>query len=127
MEEKLGGHKQISFRSFKKYSVDEFETFLGKVIFPNYKRTIMRISYKEAFFQKFNEVINGIASLKTVRINKATSEWFDKDVVEILSIRNKSFKKFESSHLNIDSKIYKETTKHSNKTDVARFGSLFLR
>ena len=102
MEEKVGGHKQVSFRSFKKYSVDESETFLGKFIFPNHKRTIMRIIYKKAFLQKFNEVINNIASLKTVRINKTTSEWFDKDVVEILSIRNKSFKKFESRYLNID-------------------------
>ena len=35
-KEKVGGHKQISFRSFKNYSVDEYEKVLGKVTFPNY-------------------------------------------------------------------------------------------
>ena len=37
-KEKEGGHKQISFRSFKKYSVDKYKKALGKVTFPNYAR-----------------------------------------------------------------------------------------
>ena len=34
-KEKVGGHKQISFRSFKTYSVDEYEKALCKVTFRN--------------------------------------------------------------------------------------------
>ena len=34
-KEKVGAHKQISFRSFKTYSVDECENSPGKVTFPN--------------------------------------------------------------------------------------------
>ena len=37
-KEKVGGHKQILFRSFKNYSVDEHEKALDKVTFPNYER-----------------------------------------------------------------------------------------
>ena len=37
-KEKVGVHKQISFRSFKKYSVDEYEKALDQVIFPNYEK-----------------------------------------------------------------------------------------
>ena len=36
-KEKVGGQKQISLRSFKNYSVDKYETALGKVTFPNYE------------------------------------------------------------------------------------------
>ena len=31
IREKVGCHKQISFRSFKNYSVDEYEKALGKI------------------------------------------------------------------------------------------------
>ena len=34
-KDKVGVHKQISFRLFKKYSVDEHGKTLGQVIFPN--------------------------------------------------------------------------------------------
>ena len=34
-KEKVGAHKQISFRSFKTYSVDECKKSPGKVTFPN--------------------------------------------------------------------------------------------
>ena len=36
-KEIVGVHKQISFRSFKKYSIDEYENILVQVIFFNYE------------------------------------------------------------------------------------------
>ena len=39
-KEKVGGHKQITFRSFKNYSVDEYEKALGKV---TYNQGIQRL------------------------------------------------------------------------------------
>ena len=37
-QEKVGGHKRISFRSFKNYLVDEYKKTLGKVTFPDSER-----------------------------------------------------------------------------------------
>ena len=34
----IGVHRQISFRSFKKYSVDEYANALDRVIFPKYEK-----------------------------------------------------------------------------------------
>ena len=59
------------------------------------------------FFQKLIEVVNNIAPLKTERIKNTSNEWFDRKIAEILSIRDKLFKKFKSSCLNIDWEIYK--------------------
>ena len=43
-----------------------------------------------------------IAPLKTARIKNTTREWFDMEVAETSSIRDKLFKKFKSSFSNID-------------------------
>ena len=40
-KEKVGGHKQISIRSFKKYLVDEYEKALGKVTFQTMRNIIV--------------------------------------------------------------------------------------
>ena len=84
----------MSFRYFKKYSDDEAEKVLGKVIYPNNEKPHNVNKLYHSFFQNFNKVINNMAHLKPVRLKNASSEWFEKDVVEILSIRGKLFKKF---------------------------------
>ena len=53
-------------------------------------------------------MVNKIAPLKTVRIKNTSSEWFDREIAEKLSLRDKLFQKFKSSRLNIDWEIYKE-------------------
>ena len=40
-KEKVGGHKQISIRSFKNYLVDEYEKALGKVTFQTMRNIIV--------------------------------------------------------------------------------------
>ena len=54
-------------------------------------------------------MVKNIAPLKTVRIKSTSSEWFVREIVEKLSLRNKLFKKFKSSRLHIDWEIYKQT------------------
>ena len=49
------------------------------------------------FFQKLIEVVNIIAPLKTARIQNIINEWFDMEITEKLSIRDKLFKKFTST------------------------------
>ena len=61
------------------------------------------------------EVVNNIAPLKTTGKN-TNNEWFDREIAEKLSIRDKLFKKFKSSRLNIDWEIYKEARKKSQRT-----------
>ena len=115
-KEKVGGHKQISFRSFKNYSVDEYEKALGKVTFPNYEKYHNINKAYNDFFQKMIEVVNYIALLKTARIKITSNEWFDREIAEKLSIRDKLFKKFKSSRLNIDWEIYKEARNDIQRT-----------
>ena len=59
---------------------------------------------------------NNIAPLETVRIKNTSNEWFDREIVEKLSIRDKLFKKFKSSCLNIDWEIYKEARNDVQRT-----------
>ena len=89
-------HKQIYFRSFKKYSIDEY----GKALDINKVHTDI--------FNKLVEAVNKIAPLKTVKIKNTSSEWFHKEIAEKLSLRDKLFKKFKADRLNIDWEIYKE-------------------
>ena len=114
-KEKVGVRKQISFRSFKKYSVDEYEKALGQVIFPDYEKYSSVNKVYNDFFHKIIEVINKIAPLKRVRIKNTSSEWFNREIAEKLNLWDKLLKKFKSSHLNIDWEIYKEA-----RNDVQR-------
>ena len=59
-------------------------------------------------------MVNNIAPLKTVGIKNTSHEWFDREIAENLSGRDKLFKKFKSSRLNIDWEIYKETRRPRN-------------
>ena len=54
------------------------------------------------FFQKMIVVVNIIAPSKTARIKNKSNEWFDREIDEKLIIIGKLFKKFKSSHLNMD-------------------------
>lgn len=47
------------------------------------------------FFQKLIEVVNNIAPLKTAIIKNKDNKWFDREVAEKLSVRDKLFKKFK--------------------------------
>ena len=64
-------------------------------------------------------MVNNIAPLKTARIKNTSNEWFDKEIAEKLSIRDKLFKKLKSSHLNIDWEIYrgKKLRSKNNQTE----------
>ena len=52
------------------------------MIFPNYEKYINVNKAYDDFFHKLIEVVNEIASLKTVRIKNTSSEWFDREVAE---------------------------------------------
>ena len=60
LKDKVGGHKQISFRPFKSYSVNKYKKAQGKVTFPSYQN-FHNINNEFDFFQKMIEVVNNIA------------------------------------------------------------------
>ena len=91
-KEKVGGHKQISFRSFKTYSVDKYKRALGKVTFPNHEKYHNINKANNDFFKKLIEMANNIAPLKTATIKDTSNGWFDKENAEKLRIRDKLFK-----------------------------------
>ena len=62
------------------------------------------------------EVVYNIAPLKTARIKDTSNEWFDREIAEKLSIREKLLKKLNPSCLNIDWEIYKEARNDVQKT-----------
>ena len=115
-KEKVGGHKQTSFTSCENHSVDEYEKTLGKITFPNYEKYHNINKAYNDFFQKLIEVVKNIAPLKIARIKNTSKEWFDKEIAKKLSIRDKLFKKFKSSRLNIDWEIYKEARNEVQRT-----------
>ena len=51
-------------------------------------------------------VIDKLASFKTKRVKGNSQDWFDDEVLESIALRDKLFKKFKLSKLNVDEEIY---------------------
>ena len=59
--------------------------------------------------KKITQVLNNLAPYKTIRVENQSNEWFDGELAEQISNRDKLFKKFKKSKLHIDELIYKES------------------
>ena len=49
-----------------------------------------------------------MAPTKTIRVKNNTNEWFDGEIAAKKSVRDKLFRKFWKSKLNVDKILYKE-------------------
>ena len=67
---KRGGHKQITFRSFKNYTIDGYEKAQIKINFPEYKKFDNVNDAYSNFIQKLMEVINKVAPVKNKRTKR---------------------------------------------------------
>ena len=118
---KTGGvHKHITFRSFKKYTVDAYKDALKKVNFPDYKLFNDVNEAYSNFFQKIRIVVDSIAPYKTKRVKANTQKWFDGEVLENINTRDKLFKKFKKSRLHIDKELYKKAKYNTLKLIAAK-------
>ena len=81
-----------------------------------YSQTIRDIIIQARHTILLVEVVNNIALLKTSRVKNTSSEQFDREIAEKLSIKDKLFKKFKSSRLNIDLEIYKKARNDVQRT-----------
>ena len=60
-------------------------------------------------------VIDKIAPYRNKRIKGNTQKWFDSKVLEKLNSRDKLFKKFKKSRLNIDKELYQKAKYDASK------------
>ena len=71
---KTSNHKQISFRSLKNYSMENFERELKNIAFPNYKKfSDVNSAYRDQV-NKITQAINNPAPYKTIRVKNQSNE-----------------------------------------------------
>ena len=64
---------------------------------------------------KISNTIDRVATIKETRIKNNTQEWFDNEIAEAIKIREKYFKKFKKSNLQIDYNFYIEAKYNAQK------------
>ena len=60
-------------------------------------------------------VIDKLARFKTKRVKGNSQEWFDGEVLESIALRDKLFKKFKRSKLNVDKEISNKARNKSHR------------
>ena len=102
-------------RSIKHYTINFLEEGLQKVNFLNYERFSNIDAAYTDFRNKLMKVIDKIAPSKEIRIKNNNHDWFDREVADLIHVREKLFLKFKKSKLHIDEEIYKKIgTKFKN-------------
>ena len=71
---KRGGHKQITFRSFKHYTIDGYGKALVEINFSEYKKFGNVNDAYSNVIQKLMEVIDKVAPVKSKRIKRNSQE-----------------------------------------------------
>ena len=105
---KFHNHNNVLLRSLKHYTVNLFVEGLRKLNFLNYERFSNIDAAYTDFLNKLMKVINEIAPSKEVRIKNNNQDWFDREVADLIDVREKLFLKFKKSKLHIDEEIYKK-------------------
>ena len=101
-------HNNVLLRSLKHYTVNLFVEGLRKVNFLNYERfSNIDVAYTD-FLNKLIKVINEIAPSKERRIKNNNQDWFDRQVADLIHVREKLFLDFKKSKFHIDEEICKK-------------------
>ena len=88
--------------------MENFKLELKNIAFPNYEKFSEINSAYSDLVNKITQVINNLALYKTTRVKNQSNEWFDGELAEQISNRDKLFKKFKKSKLHIVELMYKE-------------------
>ena len=75
--------------------------------------------------ETFENVINEIAPMKSLRIKNRINEWFDGEIAEKINERDKLFRKFKHSKLHIYEEIYKNAKYEVQKLIKTKKKTLF--
>ena len=62
-----------------------------------------------------SEILDNVAPIKEIKIKNNTHEWFDNEIAEAIKTREKYFKKFKKSKLQIDYNLYTEAKYNTQK------------
>ena len=85
------------------------------ISFPNYELFDQIDAACENFIQKVIAVIDNLAPSKNKRITGTSQNWFDAEIIEKISDRDKLFKKIENSRLHVDKYNHKEARNEVQK------------
>ena len=99
---------QLSFRSFKMYTVDTYDDSLKEVNFLNCKSFDDANKAFSNLIQQIRTVIGNIAPCKTKRCKGNTQKWFDGKVLEDVNTRDKISERFKKSRPHIDKEFYRK-------------------
>ena len=80
---------------------------LRKTYFLNYERFSNIDPAYTDFLNKLMKVINEITPSKEIRIKNNNQDWFDREVANLIHVREKLLLEFKKSKLHIDEEIYK--------------------
>ena len=107
-------HNQIQIWSLKKYNAEIFTNALKIDQFQNYAIfSKANVAYSD--LNKTSDTIDSVAPTKEIRIKNNTQQWFDNEIAEAIKIREKYFKKFKKSNLQIDYNFYTEVKYNTHK------------
>ena len=99
----------MKIRSLKNYTIKSLNQGLSVINFPDYEYfDDVDIAYSDSI-QCITSVINKMAPFKEIRIKNYSHDWFDGEILDKIILRDKRFKKFKASRLNIDEQLYKQT------------------
>ena len=112
---KTGKHNTIRIRSLKNYTKEVFIEKLQEIKFPNYRNFDCVNSAYKHFVDKITEVIEKLAPIKEIKIKGASKPWFDGEVVERITVRDKLKIKFSKSKLQIDHDNFKNAQKQASQ------------
>ena len=88
---------------------------LKTVQFSNYNIFLnVNVAYSD-LLNKISDTIDNVAPIKEIRIKNNTQEWFDNEIAEAIKIREKYFKKFKNSNLQIEYDFYTEVEYNTQK------------
>ena len=90
----------------KNYNKEDFITKLNSINYPDYQ-TFSDINKAYAnFITHLTTVINIVAPIKDITVKNDSQEWFDGEIQEKIYTRNKLYKKFTKSKLQIDRNLF---------------------
>ena len=99
-------HNQIQARSLKKYSVEIFTNALKTIQFPNYDIfSNVNITYSD-LLNKISDPTDKVAPIKEIIIKNKKQDWSNNEIAEATKIREKHFKKFQKSNLQLGYNFY---------------------
>ena len=107
--------------------MENFERELKNIAFPNYEKFSDVDSAYSDLVSKITQVTNNLAPYKTIRVKNKSNEWFDGELAEQISNRDKLFKKFKKSKLHIDELIYKEAKNTVQRLIKEKKKKIFLK